>query len=153
MPQELGRCLGVYEINLDKKTKFFEDFLSMSFDESRRKDLDNPKIDSQSRVFIKGSIITKSTKNKSENKFVEYKFKTAHLKIVKIDEVEYFRDIYFITNKKRGIYYEFVGKFEDKMVTEKTSGNYTMIRGKLSIYKDGKLLAEETLPFFEYADL
>lgn len=145
LPESLGRSVGIYQINLKNKPSGFENFEYFFLEEFPNQDTNNPERDSDSKVFIRGKVRTNDGK--------VLKFKKASIKIIKINDEDYYQDIEFETVKVGGISYQFKGKFSDVLIQEKGGvTDFTDIRGTLTKYKNGEKIAEIFLPFFQNAE-
>jgi hypothetical protein len=145
LPESLGRCLGVYKINSKIIPKEFSDFEYFYFDKLPNQDTDNPRRDSENRVFIRGKVKLKN------NQILMLKWAFVRSISINGDDDNY-KDIEFETEKVGGLSYRFKGEFlEEKIQEEK--GSYTKAKGVLTKYRQDNKIAESKLKFFEYAEL
>lgn len=138
----LVRYLGLYVFNYPKcNPPQFEKFRWISVDELPNQNIDKPETDAKGYTQIGGYVETIDDE--------QFKFKKATLKKNSSGNYE---DFEFETEKINGIHYTFKGNFLKKSVNE--GGIYTDMKGTLSRYKNGELIASlEMAPFSKYANM
>lgn len=142
LPESLGRSIGTYTINLDRKPKYLKNFSFLRLENIPNQDTDNPPRDVRGRVRILGTL---AIDNKS------FFFKEAYIRIIVLENEDYYKDVYFKTNKINGEHYQFIGSFLESKIFYR--GQYTKLTGELSKYKNNKKIFSRSIPLNQDAEL
>lgn len=143
-PVSLGRALSFYMSEDIDRLPAFKDFERIELKKLRGEDVHNPRRDGNNKVWIGGRV---STKHNS------FKFDKAFVRIIRVRDEEYYRDVEFTTREVNGISYRFVGAFTEKLAQDREHGPYIDLRGTLVKLKKGREVARALLSFYEAAEL
>ncbi|MDT5123779.1 MAG: hypothetical protein QOC96_3261 [Acidobacteriota bacterium] len=133
---EPGVYLKTYRLSLPPP-KDFADFDHFELERLPSQEHGEIKLDQRGNAPIGGRLETTDK--------IIYKFKRALLIFGKDD----YEQLEFTTAKVKDVYYKFEGRILEK--EEEEGGQYTKLRGVLTKYKDGKIIASAKLAFYQWA--
>jgi hypothetical protein len=136
---EPGVYLNEYRIN-GEKPKVFRDLGGFVLEAPPDQDPSELPKESNGNVLVSGKLILVSGR-----RFPFVSARLIHGKSGAFEELE------FTTKAVHGVYFTFSGRFLSHPKQERLGGDYTVLRGILTKYKNGRRVGYADLPFYEFS--